>query len=126
MSSTPGPNGILTDLGSALDFREFSIFSNALCCNAICDAQDQLPKLNTRVKRRAGRAPHDSAMGGDQRGAIVREKRFAALTPATGAAATATTGAAAENASAAGSAAVNDDFRGAGLSHGHRLSPNPL
>src|ERR1700759_3820740 len=47
MSSTPGPNGILTDLGSALDFREFSIFSNALCCNAICHVQDQLPKLNT-------------------------------------------------------------------------------
>jgi hypothetical protein len=39
-------------------------------------------------------------------------------------AAAAATGTAAEDASAAGSATVNDDC--AGLSHGHRLSPNPL
>jgi hypothetical protein len=47
---------------------------------------------------------------------------------------TAATGTAAEDASAAGSAAedaaatgaaAKDDFRGAGLSHGHRLSLNP-
>jgi hypothetical protein len=61
----------------------------------------------------------------------VRGKRFLALTAAagtaaaaaTGAAATATTGTAAEDASAAGSAAVNDDC--AGLSHAHTVSPNP-
>ena len=62
----------------------------------------------------------------DQRGAIVRRKRFLALTAATGTAAAATAGTAAEDASAAGSAAVNDVFRGAGLSHGHTVSPNPL
>jgi len=47
-----------------------------------------------------------------------------ALTAATGTAAAAATGTAAEDASAAGSASVNDDY--AGLSHIHTLSPNPL
>jgi len=62
----------------------------------------------------------------DLRGATVRGKRFLALTAATGTAAAAATGTAAEDASAAGSAAVNDVFRGAGLSHEHTVSPNPL
>jgi hypothetical protein len=65
-------------------------------------------------------------------GVIVRGNRFLALTAATGTSATAATGAAttaatgtsAEDASAAGSASVNDDC--AGLSHIHTLSPNPL
>jgi hypothetical protein len=43
-----------------------------------------------------------------------------ALTAATGTAATAAAAATAEDASAA-----EDDFRGAGLSHEHRLSLNP-
>jgi hypothetical protein len=47
-----------------------------------------------------------------------------ALTAATGTATTAAAGTTAEDASAAGSAA-KDDFRGAVLSHGHRLSLNP-
>ena len=46
------------------------------------------------------------------------------VTAATGTPAAAASGSTAEDASATGSAAVNDDC--AGLSHGHRLSPNPL
>jgi hypothetical protein len=87
-------------------------------------------QIPPRDKRRAGRVPYGPAVG-DQRGAIVRGKRFLALTAAAGtAAASATrtaaasaTGSAAEDASATGSAAVNADC--AGLSHGHTLSPNP-
>jgi hypothetical protein len=44
---------------------------------------------------------------------------------AAGPAAAAATGPAAEDAAATGPAA-EDDFRGAGLNHGHTLSPNPL
>jgi hypothetical protein len=62
---------------------------------------------------------------GDQSGAIVRGKRFLALTAATATtAAAAATTPTAEDAAAAASA--NDHFRGAGLNHGQTLSPNPL
>jgi hypothetical protein len=85
-------------------------------------------RLRRRYLRgiKAAEAAAPRSRRGDQRGAIVTGKRFLALTAATGTAAAAATGAAAEDASAAGSAAVNDDFRGAGLSHGPTLSPNPL
>jgi hypothetical protein len=73
--------------------------------------------------------PHDSAVGtkgqsGESGLALAAaagtatEKASAAST-----ATAATAGSAAEDPSAAGSAAVNDVVRG--LSHGHRLSPNP-
>jgi len=81
-------------------------------------------QIPPRDKCRGGTCPRSRR--GDQRGAIVRGKRFLALTAAAGTAAAAATGTAAEDTSAAGSAAVNDDFRGAGLSHGHTISPNPL
>jgi len=85
-----------------------------------------------RLRRRylrgisAAEAERPPTRRGDQRGAIVRGKRFLALTAATGTAATAAAGTAAEDASAAGSAAVNDVFCGAGLSHEHTVSPNPV
>ena len=74
----------------------------------------------------AGEADRPTIPPWGPRGAIVRGKRFLALTAAAGTAAAAATGTAAEDASAAGSASVNDDFRDAGLSHGHTISPNPL
>jgi hypothetical protein len=89
----------------------------------------QIPPRHTR---RGDLAPHDPA--GDQGGVIVRGKRFLALTAATGTATTAAAATTAEDASAAGSAAedaaatgtaAKNHFRGAGLSHGHRLSLNP-
>ena len=52
-------------------------------------------------------------------------KAVLALAAAAGTATASAAGTAAEDASAAGSASVNDDFRGAGLSHGHMVSPNP-
>jgi hypothetical protein len=82
-----------------------------------------------RLRRRYPTIPPWGPKGRNRKG-----KAVLALTAAAGAAAedasatrtaaAAATGTAAEDASAAGSAAVNDDC--AGLSHGHRLSPNPL
>jgi hypothetical protein len=68
--------------------------------------------------------PTDPALG--TKGCNRKGKRFLALTAAARTAAAPAAGTAAEDASAAGSAAVNDDFCGAGLSHGLTVSPNPL
>jgi hypothetical protein len=81
------------------------------------------------LRQQLGRPTH--LRRGDHSGAIVREKRFLASAAAAGTAAAATagttaaspTGSATEDASAAGTAAVNADC--ADLSHRHRLSPNP-
>jgi hypothetical protein len=49
-----------------------------------------------------------------------------ALTAATATATAAAAAAAPTAEDAAAAASANDDFRGAGLNHGHTLSPNPL